>query len=78
MKTRTQIIVVAAVVIGLAALSSATRHGGRSETVKCSGGTCCPMLPGLNVWSTNSWAQAVATNAKPAVTSGETATNRAQ
>jgi hypothetical protein len=36
------------------------------------------MLPGLNVWSTNSWGQAESSTAKPAVTAGETLTNRAQ
>ncbi len=78
MKTRTQIIVVAAVLIGLAALSSVTKRGGGGATGKCSGGACCPLLPGLNVWSTNSWGQAAATNAKPAAAVGETVTNRVQ
>ncbi len=78
MKTRTQIIVVAAVLTGLAALSSGTKRGGRAETGKCSGGPCCPMLPGLNVWSTSSLELAAATNAKPAAAVGETITNDVQ
>ncbi len=71
-------MVVAAVVIGLAALSSVTKRGGGSETGKCSGGTCCPTSPGLNVWSTNSWEQAEAANGRPTLTAEEAVTNRAQ
>ncbi len=72
-------VLAVALLIGVAALS-AGKLGGPSHGVggKCSGGTCCPMLQGLNVWSTNSCGQADATNVKPAVTAGETVTNHAQ
>jgi hypothetical protein len=55
-KTRTQIVMAGVVEIGLAAVSSVNRHGGGPETRKCSGGLCCPILLGFNVWSTNAWA----------------------
>ena len=77
MKRRSEIILAVAVLVGLVAFS-AVKRGGRGEAGKCSGGACCPMLPGLNVWSTNSWGQAAATNAKPAAAVGETVTNRVQ
>ena len=77
MKRDAKIILVGAVLVGLVAFS-AVKRGGRRETGKCSGGACCPMLPGLNVWSTNSWGQAAATNAKAAAAVGETVTNHVQ
>ncbi len=77
MKRRSEIILAVAVLVGLVAFS-AVKRGGRGETGKCSGGACCPLLPGLNVWSTNSWGQAAVTNAKPAAAVGETVTNRVQ
>ncbi len=75
MKRDGKIVLVGAVLVGLVAFS-AVKRGGRGETGKCSGGACCPMLPGLKVWSTNSWGQAAGTNAKPAAAVGETVTNR--
>ncbi len=75
MKTRTQIIVVAAVLTGLAALSSVTKRGGRAEPGKCSGGACCTLVPGLNTWPAGlaSGTNVAETNA--AVTASETITN---
>ncbi len=79
MKRNGTTILALALLIGAAALS-AGKLGGPSRGVggQCSGGTCCLMLPGLNVWSTKSCGQADATNAKPAVMAGETVTNHAQ
>ncbi len=76
MKKRTQIILAAAVLVGIVALSGAKR-GDRSGGGKCSSGACCPMLPGLPVWSTNTCAENVTTNGAAAVESNETVTNPA-
>ncbi len=74
-KTRTQIIVVAAVLIGLAGLSSITKRGGRGETGKCSGGACCPLVPGLNTWPTGLPAGTNFAETNLAVTASGTITN---
>ncbi len=42
----------------------------------CAGGSCCPVIPGLNLIGSNSWAGVEATNAKPGQTGGQAITNR--
>ncbi len=80
MKRNGTTVLAVALLIDAAALSAGKLGWPSAGGVggKCSGGTCCPMLPGLNVWSTTSWGQADATNAKPTVTAGEAVTNYAQ
>ncbi len=76
MKRRTQIILIAAVLAGVAAASSVKR-GGHCDSGKCGGGgACCPMLSGLNMWSTNAWAPGATTNGAAGKTGGEAMTNR--
>jgi hypothetical protein len=74
MKRRTQIIVVGAVLVGAAAISSMKR-GARCDAGSRGGGACCPLMSGLNLWSTNSWA-VESTNGKPGLAAIESITNR--
>jgi hypothetical protein len=75
MKRRTQIVLVGAFLVGAAAISSMKR-GGRCDAGSRGGGACCPLMSGLNLWSTNPWVAVESTNRKAAVTAGETITNR--
>ncbi len=69
-------VAAAAVLVGIVALSAAKR-GGRGDSGKCGGGgACCPMLSGLNMWSTNAWAPGATTNGAAGKTGGEAMTNR--
>ena len=77
MKQRTQIFLVGAVLLGVAAVSSVKR-GARCDAGSGGGGACCPLMSGLNLLGTNSWATAVSTNGKPGLTAGESITNRQQ
>ncbi len=74
MKRDVKVVLVAALVIGVAAVS-AMRRGGRGHGGKCGGGACCPTIPGLNVWSTSLPAGTNAADTNSAVTVSETVTN---
>ncbi len=74
MKRDLKVVLAAALVIGAAAVF-AMKRGGSAGGGKCSGGSCCPVIPGLNVWSTSSPAETNAVNTNSAVVVSETATN---
>ncbi len=74
MKRDVKVVLVAALVIGAAAVF-AMKRGGRSEGGKCGGGACCTTLPGLNVWSTSLPAGTNVAGTNSAVTVSETVTN---
>ena len=75
MKRRTQIVMVGALLVGAAAVSSMKR-GARCDAGSWGGGACGPLVSGLNLWSTNSWAAVESTNGKPGLAAGESITNR--
>jgi hypothetical protein len=75
MKRRTQIVVVGALLVGAAAVSSMKRGAQRST---CTGGPCCLPLPGLADFSTNVWAPVPRTNQPTAPTPAQPLTNRPQ
>jgi hypothetical protein len=75
MKRRTQVVLVGALLIGAAAISSMKR-GGRCDAGSRGGGACCPLMSGLNLLPSNSWAAVESTNGKPGVTASESITNR--
>ena len=70
-------MVLIGVVVGVAAIF-AMKQGAGPEGGSRDGGACCPLMSGLNVWSTNSWGQVGATNGKAVVRAGESVANRAQ
>ncbi len=74
MKRDVKVVLVAALVIGVAAVF-AMKRGGRGEAGKCGGGKCCPVLPGLNVWPTSLPAGTNVADTNSAVTASETVTN---
>jgi hypothetical protein len=75
MKRRTQIVVVGALLVGAAAVSSMKRGAQRSN---CTGGPCCLPLPGLAGFSTNVWAPVPPTNQPTTPTPAQPLTNRPQ
>jgi len=75
MKRRTQIFLVGAVLVGMAAVSSVKR-GARCDAGSGGGGACCPLMSGVNLLATNSWAAAECTNGKPELAASESITNR--
>ncbi len=86
MKRRTELIVIgvvalaAAVLVGLAIVSSVNR-GGTDDVGTCGGGggaACCPLILDLNVCSTNFWVQVGSTNGKAGMAASESVTNRQQ
>ncbi len=72
MKQRAQMVLFGLAVAALAVLWS-VQQGRRPA---CAGGSCCPVIPGLNLIGSNSWAGFEATNAKPGQTGGQAITNR--
>lgn len=75
MKRRTQIVLVGALLVGAAAVSSMKRGAQRST---CTGGPCCLPLPGLADFSTNVWMPVPPTNRPPAPTPAQSFTNSTQ
>ncbi len=74
MKRRTEIILIG--VVAVAAAVFAMKRGGRSECGSGGGGACCPWMPGLNVWPSNSWTETNLANTNSALTASEPITNR--
>jgi hypothetical protein len=74
MKRRTEIILIG-LVAGAAAIF-AMKRGERCDAGSRGGGACCPLISGLNLMPSNSWAAIESTNGKPGVTASETVTNR--
>ena len=74
MKRDLKVVLAAALVIGAAAVF-AMKRGGGGNGGKCGGGKCCPVLPGLNVWSTSLRAGTNVADTNSAVTASETVTN---
>ncbi|HEV2247347.1 MAG TPA: hypothetical protein VGW37_11900 [Terriglobia bacterium] len=75
MKRRTQIVLVGALLVGAAAVSSMKRGAQRST---CTGGPCCLPLPGLADFSTNVWTPVPPTNQTPAERPAQPFTNGTQ
>jgi hypothetical protein len=73
MKRRTEIILIG--VVAVAAAISSMKRGARCDAGSRGGGACCPLMSGLNLWSTNSWA-VESTNGKPGLAAIESITNR--
>ena len=74
MKRRAQIVLVGALLVGAAAISSMKR-GARCDNGSRGGGACCPLMSGLNPWPTNPWVEVESTNGKPGLTASGTVTN---
>jgi hypothetical protein len=77
MKRRTQIVLVGAFLVGMAAMSSMKR-GGRCDSSTQGRGACCPWMSGVNLLATNPWVAVESTNGKPGLTASESTTNRQQ
>ena len=74
MKRRTELIVIG--VVALAAAVFAMKRGGKSEAGCTGGGACCPWMSGINLWPTNPWTGTNVAKTNPALTGGESITNR--
>ena len=74
MRRRTEIILIAALLMGVAAIF-ATKRGARPDAGSRGGGACCPLMQGLNLLPANSGATAESTNVQPCLTAGEAITN---
>jgi hypothetical protein len=74
MKRRTEIILIGAVAVGAAVF--AMKRGGGSACGSGGGGTCCPQMPGLNVWPTVLPAETNLVNMNLGVTASESVTNQ--
>jgi hypothetical protein len=75
MKRRAQIVLVGALLVGAAAISSMKR-GARCDNGSRDGGACCPLMSGLNLWPTNGWAAVESTNGKAELAASASITNR--
>jgi hypothetical protein len=74
MKRRTEIILIGAVAVAAAVF--AMKRGGGSACGSGGGGTCCPQMPGLNVWPTVLPAESNLVNTNLGVTASESVTNQ--
>ena len=74
MKRRTEIILIGAVAVAVAVF--AMKRGGGSACGSGGGGTCCPQMPGLNVWPMVLPAGTNLANTNAALTASESITNR--
>jgi len=75
MKRRTEIVLIGALLVGVAAIF-ATKRGARCDAGSRGGGACCPLMSGVNLLATNPWVAVESTNGKPGVTASESTTNR--
>ena len=74
MKRRTEMVIIG-VVVGVAMIF-AMKYGAGPEGGGRGNRACCPLMSGVNLLATNSWAAAECTNGKPELAASESITNR--